>query len=97
MNYLAENSLPIWVAGAVLLTMAAVVYSNCAATRSLLAMAAIVAVDAARSWPSVRRNAARGSGADALRNGRRRGSERCAGGTAYIAPGLRRFAATSKT
>jgi hypothetical protein len=43
MNYLAENALPIWVAGAVLLTMAGVFYWQ---MRSSAALAAVIAVAA---------------------------------------------------
>jgi hypothetical protein len=44
MNYLAENALPIWAAGAVLLTMALIVYLQLRTTESFLAMVVILAV-----------------------------------------------------
>ena len=44
MNYLAENSLPIWVAGAVLLTMAGVVYWQSRSGAALAAMIAVAAI-----------------------------------------------------
>jgi hypothetical protein len=47
MNYLAENSLPIWVAGAVLLTMAGVVYWQLRSGAALAAMAVIAAATGA--------------------------------------------------
>lgn len=46
MNYLAENSLPIWVAGAVLLTMAGVVYWQLRSGAALAAMAGVVLLTA---------------------------------------------------
>jgi hypothetical protein len=47
MNYLAENSLPIWVAGAVLLSMAGVVFALRRNFASLAAMVGVVFVTAA--------------------------------------------------
>jgi len=47
MNYLAENALAIWVGGAVLLTLAAVVYFQVRTTASLVAMLVVVVVTAA--------------------------------------------------
>ena len=44
MNFLAENAVPIWVAGAVLLTMAGVVYWQLRSGAALVAMIAIAAV-----------------------------------------------------
>jgi hypothetical protein len=43
-NYLAENSLPIWVAGAVALTMTLVVYFQTRTNRALLAVGVVVAI-----------------------------------------------------
>ena len=47
MSYLAENALPIWVGGAVLLTLAAVVYFQARTTASLVAMLVVVLLTAA--------------------------------------------------
>lgn len=47
MNFLAENPLPIWVAAALLLTMAAIVYFQSGRAGALSAMAVIVVVAAA--------------------------------------------------
>jgi len=47
MNWLAENSLPIWMGGAVALTMAMVVYLQTRANKALLGAVAVVAVTAA--------------------------------------------------
>jgi hypothetical protein len=44
MNYLAENALPIWVAGAVLLTMAGVVYWQLRSGAALSAMLAVAII-----------------------------------------------------
>jgi hypothetical protein len=44
MNYLAENALPIWTAGAVILTMALIVYLQLRTSESFLAMVVILAV-----------------------------------------------------
>jgi hypothetical protein len=61
MNYLAENSLPIWTLGAVALTMALVVYLQTRSNRALGAMAAIVVISAAllalESWIETPREA----------------------------------------
>jgi uncharacterized membrane protein len=61
MNYLAENSLPIWTLGAVALTMALVVYLQTRSNRALGAMAAIVVIVAAllalESWIETPREA----------------------------------------
>jgi hypothetical protein len=46
-NYLAENALAIWVAGAVLLTLAAVVYLQLRTTASLVAILIVVLLTAA--------------------------------------------------
>lgn len=46
MNYLAENALPIWVAGAVLLTMAGVAFMLRRNTTTLAAMVAVLLVTA---------------------------------------------------
>jgi hypothetical protein len=47
MNWLAENALPIWMAGAVALTMALVVYLQTRTTKALVGIAAVVAISAA--------------------------------------------------
>ena len=47
MNYLAENALPIWVAGAVAFTMALVVYLQMRTNRALMATGGVVIVTAA--------------------------------------------------
>lgn len=47
MNYLSENPLPIWVTGAVLLTMAGVVYWQLRSGAALLAMAVVAAATGA--------------------------------------------------
>src|SRR5688500_15820072 len=47
MNYLAENSLPIWTIGAIALTMALVVYLQTRSNRALVAMAGIILIVAA--------------------------------------------------
>ena len=44
MNYLAENSLPIWVAGAVAFTMALVVYLQTRTGKALLGIGVVLAV-----------------------------------------------------
>jgi hypothetical protein len=44
MNYLAENALPIWAAGAVALTMALIVYLQTRTTEAMLAIAVIIGV-----------------------------------------------------
>jgi hypothetical protein len=46
MNYLAENALPIWVAGAVLLTMASVAFMLRRNAATLAAMVAVLLVTA---------------------------------------------------
>lgn len=46
MNYLAENALPIWVGGAVLLTLAVVVYSQLRNTASLIAILVVLLLTA---------------------------------------------------
>ena len=61
MNYLAENSLPIWMAGAIALTMALVVYLQTRSNSALGAMAAIVVIAAVllavESWIETPREA----------------------------------------
>jgi hypothetical protein len=61
MNYLAENSLPIWTAGAIALTMALVVYLQTRSNSSLGAMVGIVLIAAAllalESWLETPREA----------------------------------------
>ena len=47
MNWLAENALPIWAAGAVALTMALIVYLQTRTNQALLAVGAVVAIVAA--------------------------------------------------
>lgn len=47
MNWLAENALPIWMAGAVALTMVLVVYFHTQSPKALAAIAAVLAVTAA--------------------------------------------------
>ncbi len=44
MNYLAENALPIWAVGAVLVTMALIVYLQLRTTESFLAILVILAI-----------------------------------------------------
>jgi hypothetical protein len=44
MNYLAENALPIWAAGAVILTLALIIYLQLRNTESFLAIVVILAV-----------------------------------------------------
>ncbi|MEX2306302.1 MAG: hypothetical protein WD738_01840 [Pirellulales bacterium] len=47
MNWLAENALPIWMGGAVALTMAMVIYLQTRSNRALLGMGAVVLATAA--------------------------------------------------
>jgi hypothetical protein len=47
MNWLAENALPIWVCGAIALTMAAIVYQQIRTYRALLAVGLVIGVTAA--------------------------------------------------
>lgn len=47
MNYLAENAAPIWAAGAVLLTMAGIVYAYTRSPKALAAVGGVVALTAA--------------------------------------------------
>lgn len=47
MNWLAENALPIWVGGAVALTMAIIVYLQTRTNKALLGIGVVVAVTAA--------------------------------------------------
>lgn len=47
MNWLADNALPIWMGGAVALTMALIVYFQTRTNKSLLGVAAVIGVTAA--------------------------------------------------
>ena len=80
MNWLAENALPIWVGGAVALTMAFIVYLQTRTNGALLGIVAVIVVTAAlAAGRADAGNAARGGRADAVRAGRHGRSERCAG------------------
>ena len=80
MNWLAENALPIWIGGAIALTMALIVYFQLGTRGSQLGVAAVLLITAiASASKPADRNTARSRRTHALRPCSNDRSQRCAG------------------